>query len=284
MESTASERKIAANRENAKKSTGPRTDTGKAISSLNSMTHGIFARSAVALGPPLLENPAEFLVLLESLRAQFAPFGMLEDAVVQQIADAIWKAARLARYEAAGVTERLYAAISAIARKDEVDAWTSIPLQSDDDREPVTAKMLRDQIDLVNRLSADGTQIEEDRDFLAFALKQKNSGNGAERKTTGDGWVAEARDHVKSLPEKEREDLKSNFRSEMASALKAMFLERANRVPMESAFGRSLIPDDAEMEKIIRYSNYLSRQVERKIKTLLNLQAVRCEQEGGAGA
>lgn len=64
-----SDAKIAANRQNAKKSTGPRTATGKAISSLNAITHGVFARHSVAAGPPLLESPAEFLALLESLRA-----------------------------------------------------------------------------------------------------------------------------------------------------------------------------------------------------------------------
>jgi len=40
-----SERKLQANRANAKRSTGPRTDRGKAISGRNAVKHGILSRS-----------------------------------------------------------------------------------------------------------------------------------------------------------------------------------------------------------------------------------------------
>jgi hypothetical protein len=39
-----SERKLQANRENAKKSTGPRTARGKRFSRLSAVTHGFFAK------------------------------------------------------------------------------------------------------------------------------------------------------------------------------------------------------------------------------------------------
>src|SRR5687768_9924012 len=41
---TVSERKLAANRANAQKSTGPRTEAGKRNASLNALTHGLRAR------------------------------------------------------------------------------------------------------------------------------------------------------------------------------------------------------------------------------------------------
>ena len=40
-----SERKVQANRANAKRSTGPRTEVGKAASRRNALKHGIFSRS-----------------------------------------------------------------------------------------------------------------------------------------------------------------------------------------------------------------------------------------------
>jgi hypothetical protein len=43
----ASDRQTAANRENARRSTGPRTPLGKARASLNAVRHGLSARNAV---------------------------------------------------------------------------------------------------------------------------------------------------------------------------------------------------------------------------------------------
>ena len=51
---TTAQRK--ANRQNAKKSTGPRTPEGKARSSQNALKHGLLARDAVMAD----EDPAEY--------------------------------------------------------------------------------------------------------------------------------------------------------------------------------------------------------------------------------
>jgi len=51
-----SEKKLNANRENAKKSTGPRTLGGKAYSRRNAIKHGLFARGA-PLGTRSLPSP-----------------------------------------------------------------------------------------------------------------------------------------------------------------------------------------------------------------------------------
>ncbi len=62
----ASKEQIKANRENAKKSTGPRTNSGKARTAKNALKHGLLAQDAVLPG----EDPADFdqqLVALEEL-------------------------------------------------------------------------------------------------------------------------------------------------------------------------------------------------------------------------
>ena len=46
----ATKAQIKANRENAKKSTGPRTEEGKQRVSLNALKHGLLARDAVLPG------------------------------------------------------------------------------------------------------------------------------------------------------------------------------------------------------------------------------------------
>lgn len=91
----ASDRKIEANRNNARRSTGPTTALGKARSSLNAVRHGLSARNAVL--PQ--EDQRAYLDLLASLRAEFRPQGPLEAFLVQQMASSQWRLLRLARME-----------------------------------------------------------------------------------------------------------------------------------------------------------------------------------------
>jgi hypothetical protein len=51
----ATQKQIAANRRNAKKSTGPRTSRGKAFTRLNALHHGLFAAVGIPSGASLKE-------------------------------------------------------------------------------------------------------------------------------------------------------------------------------------------------------------------------------------
>ncbi len=86
---------IKANRNNAKKSTGPRTEEGKARASMNALKHGLLARDAVLPG----EDPADFDRQLSALEADIQPANSLEFELVRQIADAQWRMRRLTRLE-----------------------------------------------------------------------------------------------------------------------------------------------------------------------------------------
>ena len=86
---------IKANRNNAKKSTGPRTEEGKARAAKNSLKHGLLARDTVLPG----EDPAEFDSQLSALEADIQPANSLEFELVRQIADAQWRMRRLTRLE-----------------------------------------------------------------------------------------------------------------------------------------------------------------------------------------
>ena len=86
---------IKANRNNAKKSTGPRTEEGKTRSAKNALKHGLLARDTVLPG----EDPAEFDSQLSALEADIQPANSLEFELVRQIADAQWRMRRLTRLE-----------------------------------------------------------------------------------------------------------------------------------------------------------------------------------------
>jgi len=78
-----SPRKIEANRKNAQHSTGPKTDQGKAKSSRNSITHGIFITKF--LDGATHETVTEIQELAASLREHYDPQGVLEEMLVQKI-------------------------------------------------------------------------------------------------------------------------------------------------------------------------------------------------------
>jgi hypothetical protein len=96
-----SERKILANRQNSLKSTGPKTARGKLYSRRNSFKHGFFARSlfinADIVGKA--EDPLEFLQLQADLWKEWQPVGPSEEAEVQQIAVSLWLRHRRWAYE-----------------------------------------------------------------------------------------------------------------------------------------------------------------------------------------
>ena len=92
----ATKKQTAANRENAKRSTGPRTQAGKSRSSMNSRKHALLAKTIVIDG----EDPAEFEDLLKSLVEEFNPNPGCEYELVFLLATDFWRLRRIPRFEA----------------------------------------------------------------------------------------------------------------------------------------------------------------------------------------
>ena len=93
----ASEAQIAANRRNALRSTGPRTEEGKARVAQNGLKHGLC--SSRVLLPD--EDAAEFEALVADLAARFRPAGEVELALLREYAAALWRLDRIPALEAA---------------------------------------------------------------------------------------------------------------------------------------------------------------------------------------
>jgi hypothetical protein len=87
---------IDANRRNSQKSTGPRSDEGKAVSRFNALKSGIHARSQVIPG----EDAAELEDLAVDYRQQFQAETPLEVFLVDAMIRADWKLRRLQKIEA----------------------------------------------------------------------------------------------------------------------------------------------------------------------------------------
>jgi hypothetical protein len=92
----ASQAQITANRLNAQKSTGPRSEEGKAVSRFNALKHAASAKSLVIPG----EDESTLAELAASYHEQFQPVGPEEALLVEKIVAADWTQRRMHRLEA----------------------------------------------------------------------------------------------------------------------------------------------------------------------------------------
>ena len=144
----ATQRQIDANRENALKSTGPRTEAGKAASSANALSHGLTAASTVVLPE---EDTDAFERLREGVIADLDPAGALQKALAQRVAVLLWRLDRATRLEAelfvhgqlAMLRSRADQALDPGAR---LRRLAELPGESTEAREKI--KQFRDQIDV----------------------------------------------------------------------------------------------------------------------------------------
>lgn len=91
----STDRQIAANRANARQSTGPCTADGKARSASNNFRHGLASGRLIISG----EDPADFDTLVEGLRAEYNPATQTEDQLVLRMAQHFWLSQRAIRLQ-----------------------------------------------------------------------------------------------------------------------------------------------------------------------------------------
>jgi hypothetical protein len=102
------ERKAATNRANAKRSTGPRTSSGKAVTRLNAIGHGLRALSPVLPG----ERPKDWADHRAGIVTGLAPLGTLECELAERVALLTWRLRRVVAYEVAATAAGLDAAVA----------------------------------------------------------------------------------------------------------------------------------------------------------------------------
>ena len=85
---------IKANRKNAQKSTGPKTDEGKSAVSQNAVKHGLFADSLIAG-----ENQADYEVFHDEMLVDLAPVGSVETMLAERVISLWWRLRRAERMQ-----------------------------------------------------------------------------------------------------------------------------------------------------------------------------------------
>jgi hypothetical protein len=89
-------RQFAANRRNAAKSTGPKTEQGKERSRRNALRHGLTAETVIGG----LENAQDYKAFEEAVAADFDAQSAVERELVLRLSGLLWRLRRASRIEA----------------------------------------------------------------------------------------------------------------------------------------------------------------------------------------
>jgi hypothetical protein len=87
--------RILANRLNAQKSTGPRTNEGKAAVSQNAVKHGLLAERDVITS----ESHADFNLYRQQLLDELSPISPMESMLAERIVTLSWRLKRAGRFQ-----------------------------------------------------------------------------------------------------------------------------------------------------------------------------------------
>jgi hypothetical protein len=88
-------RQIEANRHNALKSTGPKTENGKQRSRRNALRHGFTAETVIEP----LENPDEYRAFEDAIVSEYLPQTPVEQELVHRLASLFWRLRRASSIE-----------------------------------------------------------------------------------------------------------------------------------------------------------------------------------------
>src|SRR5438105_9363994 len=94
-----SERRLQANRKNALRSTGPKTERGKRNVARNAIKYGVLARDVVIIDGDGRESLTDFHAMIDGVAKHYEPVGVIEESLVQTIATCWWRKARVIRAE-----------------------------------------------------------------------------------------------------------------------------------------------------------------------------------------
>jgi hypothetical protein len=251
-----SARWLAANKANAQKSTGPTTAEGKARAAQNARKHGLLSKDVVLTGS---ESTAEFQDFLERLCDQLQPKNAIENALMDRAAACYWRLRRAQRYEVGAVRSALHD--GQLLRDEDHMARRRRRL------EELRRDLHGHQRDLQILHSAEGDLADFEKQQREVALKRASLEIGQSVRNLTDPAVLEA-----AIQECRQRiaDTQSQMREcEPETPLAA---DPHNDLHSSSA-SLAMLPDNEELDRLIRYETMLDRQLHRALRELRHRQA-----------
>src|SRR5262249_49542587 len=90
QELMATEKQIIANQQNARQSTGPRTESGKRRSRRNAVRHGLAAETVI----DTLEDAADYRAFERAIKSDYSPQTAIEGQLVSRLGSMLWRLRR----------------------------------------------------------------------------------------------------------------------------------------------------------------------------------------------
>jgi hypothetical protein len=275
------EKRLAANRRNALKSTGPTSPEGKARASMNALKHGLRASS---LAVPILENAEDWEAHRKLVLQDLAPVGYLERILAERTAAILWRLGRVVRYESEVVSIAI----------NEVGEETIGPGNAD----PEHAKERAETLARVHRLKptahVEGLDVGTVLDLVAEALdvdledeKVSDQVKVPEDFPAGywqdwDGWTRETLEAaVLSLQELAADEYApaDPWEETLKTAKNAVKIahasQEAHAAHLDKRRREALLPSDETLDKVSRYETTLERFLFRTLHELQRLRAAR---------
>ncbi len=291
-----SERKLEANRRNAKLSTGPK-DTRR--TKYNAQKHGLLSQAAIIQAGDAKEDPRELKSLLDALWRDLEPEGAMEEILVDRIASCFW---RLRRAQRAEVGEIRRGADSAVmdAMNSTFDRYdwalqleeTSFAPGSGGGSQGELAKTTPGIARIQRVLDGIRALVEEQGSLTPDQLTDVQNIYGHREGSFGltltvialtgtddlqanDGDERDVRSDGPS-PEKRKKALLALIDSETARLKnEAELVAESEKLEWDATVLSRQLPRDEVLGKILRYETAIGRQMYRALKELRELQAAR---------
>jgi len=278
-------RKAAANKRNAARSTGPKSQSGKRFASRNAITHGIYAAGILLPG----ESKKEFDQLWNERVSSHCPVGSAE---FHRVGKLVWHELREKRLRLAetGVVAKLLADQNA---KAEMLASTHIPQYNSAVTALERLKEIEEQISSTGCVSTENIEWlgklpygDELKNLLnAIELVQSVCQKGGDRPGAEMHAETEAGRPTRDDDEVTAPEAEWDFaRACLLGVLDSLktFIEGERSYHGQQMVQRSegqrnalLVPQEAELDRLMRYDKHISSQYDRDELALERMQRLR---------
>ena len=275
--------KIEANRQNAQKSTGPKSQEGKEKSKMNALKHGLVAQATVIPAGEAKESDTEFTQLLDLVMEEFEPQSFIEEMLTERIAICYWRLRRAAYAEVGEIRKSLDTVKGETSEEDTARFLTAkFKCEQTDEEDPDavdkealdelqnTAEGLEFLIALLNDARSEFENKDKISEPTHFNLTMYLDYSIHTYSNTHHNETSYAEGEKPKLEYEENPLYHAVVNDLEALSAKKAHLEEKRRLQHEINVIRSAIPFD--VNRIVRYETTIERQLYKALDKLTELQ------------